>query len=214
MPAIGVKNMQNEEVVKDPLTQGQESESIEELTPEEEGVEPTQAKAGDKTEPNLLLKSLHEEREKRRELEELLKQKESSTSSDDEVFSDEGKALDRKFNERTKQLESELAEIKKENAKKEVLIANPDINEHQAEFEEYLLDPENQGMSLQTAAKAFKVEKGLLTPKRTGLESPTGGDKTPSTVGKMTSADAKLLRETNFRKYQDMIMKDQIQIVD
>lgn len=212
--------MENKEVVNGPLTTEQVSETNTVDTTKEEVVETeTQAnKAGDKTEPNLLLKSLQEEREKRRELEkeleEQIKLRESSNSSDDDVWSDEGKALDQKFNERTKALEAELAEIKKENAKKDLLVSNPVIKEHLAEFEEYLLDPDNKGMNLKTAAKAFMVDKGLLETKRTGLEKPTGSDRQPSTIGKMTAADARRLRETNFKKYQEMVINDQIQIVD
>ena len=212
--------MENKEVVNDPLTTGQVSETNAVDTTQEEVVktEAQTPKAGDKTEPNLLLKALQEERDKRREvekeLEEQIKLRESSNSSDDDVWSDEGKALDQRFNERTKALEAELAEIKKENAKKDLLVSNPVIKEHLAEFEEYLLDPDNKGMNLKTAAKAFMVDKGLLETKRTGLEKPTGSDRQPSTIGKMTAADARRLRETNFKKYQEMVINDQIQIVD
>lgn len=216
--------MENQEVVKEPLTTEQAPEAInEEPTTTEDVVEPAQEpKAGDKTPPNELLGSLQEERDRRRKSEAREKELEeqltilqnSSTSTDDEVFSDEGKALNQKFNERTKFLEDQLAEIKDENAKKDLLITNPEIKEHLAEFEEYREDPENKGMNMNTAAKAFMVDKGLLKTKRTGLEKPTGSTREPSTVGKMTAADAKSLRETNFKKYQEMVINDQIQIVD
>ena len=215
--------MENNEVVKDQLTPGQASEANEELTPKEEGVEPNQApKAGDKTPPNELLTSLQEERERRRqseikrkELEEqLLILKNSSTSTEGEAFSDEGRLLEQKFNERTKALEAQLVGIKEENATKDLILENPVLKEHLAEFQEYRENPENQGMNIKTAAKAFLVDKGLLATKRVGLEKPTGSSREPSTVGKMTATDARKLRETNFKKYQDMVLKDQIQIVD
>jgi len=209
--------MENNNVVNDPLTTEQSPEdNNQEFASTEEGQKPVLA--GDKTPPNELLHSLQEERDKRRaserkaiELEEELKQlKNTSTSFEDEVFSDEGKTLENKI----KLLDSQLVEIKNENAKKDLQISNPTIKEHWADFEEYQSDPENKGMSLKTAAKAFMVEKGLLDTRRTGLERPTGGEKTVSTKGKMTSADVELLRKTNFRKYMDMLTKDQIHIQD
>jgi len=210
--------MENTDVVKEPLTAEQVLETTDKVTTEEVTQDP---KAGDKTDPNLLLKSLQEERDARRdgearekELEEQIKQLESSNTSSDEAFSDEGKALDQKFNDKTQALESQLAEIKKENAKKDLLIANPVIKEHLAEFEEYQADPDNKGMNMNTAAKAFMADKGLLETKRVGLEKPTGGGSQPSTVGKMTAADAKILRETNFKKYLEMVQNEQIEIVD
>lgn len=218
--------MENDKVVNDQLTPGQPSEGEENVEPTttEEVVEPTQAtKAGDKTPPNELLSSLQEERERRRiseikqkELEEqLLVLTNSSTSTDNEVFSDEGKALQEKFNTRTSALEKQLAEIRQDNATKDLLLENPVLKEHLAEFNEYREDPENSGMNIRTAAKAFLVDKDLVTTKkRTGLEKPTGSSREPSTVGKMTSAEVRKLRETNYKKYSDMVVKDQIQIVD
>lgn len=210
--------MSNENVVNIPLTPEQAEKANTEPIVKEELLEPIQVKAGDKTPPNELLGALQEERGKRRELEAREKEleetierlKNSSISSEDEVFSDEGKALQKQV----KGLESQLTEIKRENAKKDLLIANPILKEHLKEFEEFQTDPENKGMNLRTAAKAFMVEKGLLDTPRIGLEKPTGGAKQPSTLGKMSSADAELLRKTNFKKYMDMVIKDQIHIED
>lgn len=210
--------MTNETVVNSPLTTEQAEKANTEPIVTEELSEPHQAKAGDKTPPNELLGALQEERERRRkseatqkELEETIERlKNSSISSEDEVFSDEGKTLQKQI----KALESQLTETKRENAKKDLLIANPILKEHLKEFEEFQIDPENKGMNLRTAAKAFMVEKGLLDTPRIGLEKPTGGSKQPSTLGKMSSADAELLRKTNFKKYMDMVVKDQIHIED
>lgn len=226
--------MENEDVVNNPLTTGEHRspsalEDLQQQTEielkeevQEPLPEPTtdldqeeDLKAGDKTNPNLLLKSLKDEREKRRELEarekllaeelELIK---SSTSSDEEIYSDEGKVLQKKM----KGLEVEVASLRKESAKKDLLIQHPILKEHLEAFEEYQNSPDNKGMSIKTAAKAFLIEKGLMETKRFGLERPTGGDKQPSMSGEMTSADAELLRTTNFRKYQEMLMKGQLKI--
>ena len=217
--------MGNNNVVNDHLTNGQASDATTKdlETPEEATPNASQDKPGDKTPPHELLASLQAERERRRiseikrkELEEqLLILKNSSTSTEGEAFSDEGKLLEQKINSRTQALEAELAKIKDESATRELLSQNPVLKEHLTEFNEYRDNPDNGGMSIQTAAKVFMVEKGLMdTKKRVGLEKPTGSTREPSTVGKMTAADARRLRETNFKKYQEMVLKDQIQIVD
>lgn len=220
--------MENQEVVNTPLTKEQveetkqaESEVLEETketaTDSDSSDEVEETKPGDKTDPNLLLKAVQEERQwrkdeaaKRIELEEKIKQLETSTSSESEVFSDEGKALQNEI----KSVKSELADVIKDNAMKELQLSNPDIKEHLAEFEEYRNDPENKGMNLNTAAKGFLIDKGLLDTRRKGLEAATGGDKQVSKVGKMTNADAEQLRRTNYNKYRDMLQKGLIQIVD
>lgn len=170
---------------------------VEETTPE--------VKAGDKTPPNLLLESLQEERAKRKELEDRIALLESSASPD--VFSDEGKALQRKIEEQDEKLKT----ILQENAKKDVLISHPVIGEKWEEFESFRADPDNKGMNMRTAAKAFLIENGLLEPTRKGLEKTTGGTRTPPST-KMSAEDIKTLRETNFRKYQDLLEKGQIVI--
>ena len=86
-------------VVNEPVTTAQPSDGTPPVVKEE-------ATPGTKTDSALLLKSLQEEREKRRELEEELTNLKSSVPSD-EVFSDEGKALKSEINI----LKSELSEV-------------------------------------------------------------------------------------------------------
>ena len=165
--------------------------------PEEAQQEPAQA--GDKTDPNLLLKSLREERERRRLLEERVVQLESSVSSESTDNSTEDMG----------QLRTELSEIKSKLNKREILDSYPVLKEIWQEFEEFRDNPDNKGMNLKTSAKAFLVEKGLLEPSRKGLEKGTGGTRVPMSTG-MTTEEIKKLRETNYRKYEDMLMKGQI----
>ena len=179
-------------------------EKPEAVIPEE--ITPPAPKAGDRTDRNLLLKSLQEEREKRKLLEEKLALLESPVPSE-EVFSDEGKILEKEISS----LKSELSEVKTELTKKDLLIAYPILKEKATEFEEFRADPENAGMNLRTAAKAFLAENGLIDAPRRGLERPTGGTRVPLTSG-MTVDDVKNLRETNYRRYQEMLMKGQIKI--
>lgn len=198
--------MENTDVVKEDSTNptGTEPENKEEIVPEETAPAP-----GSKTDPNLLLASLKDEREKRRVIEEKLRIAEekltSSTPADDEVFSDEGKLLLKEI----QTLKSELSEIKGNSSKKDVLIDYPILQDKWEEFEEFSLHPDNKGMNIKTAAKAFLVENGLFSAPRKGLEKPTGGDKSPKPLG-MTAEDVKTLRETNFRKYTDLLAKGQI----
>lgn len=108
-------------------------------------------------------------------------------------------------------LKAEIADIKARQAKSDVLETHPQLKEVWSEFEKFRSDPDNNGMNLKTAAKAFLVEKGLLEPQRKGLEKPTGGTRVPISSG-MSNEDIKNLRETNYRKYIDMLKKGQLSI--
>lgn len=216
--------MENEKVVNTPLTTEQaeeakpESETKEEVKDTVSNSEPEEVVtlAGDKTPPNELLGNLQKERERRREsearqleLEEKIKQlEESSTSSEDVYYSDGEKALKSEITG----LKSDLAKINRDAAESKLKLSNPTISEHWNEFVEYQTDPDNKGMNLNTAAKAFLADKGLVSVARKGLEKSTGGEGKPASVGKISGADAELLRKTNYKKYLEMIRNDQIQI--
>lgn len=194
--------MEENQVVNEEPTTPQPSEGEQPEAAEAEEQQPDQA--GNKTDPNMLLKSLREEREKRRQLEEELNKTKSAAAPDME-YSDEG----RNILEKVGSLEAEISNFKKEAEKKDVIIASPVLKDKWEEFEEFLKD--NQGMSMKTAAKAFLVENGLFDSPRKGLEKPTGGEKIPSKTG-MTHDEVKTLRETNYKKYVDMLQKGQIKL--
>ena len=161
---------------------------------------------GSQTDPALLLKSLQEEREKRRVLEERIELLENSPDSPD-VFSDEGKALQKEI----ASLKTELSGVNGELSKKEVLIAYPVLKEKWEEFETFRADPDNSGMNLRTAAKAFMVENGLLDAPRKGLEKPSGGSRIPPSTG-LSVEEITDLRENNWPKYQQMIRQGSIKV--
>ncbi len=114
--------------------------------------------------------------------------------------------------ERVGDLQAEIAEIKAKQQKVEVQEAFPQLKEIWSDFEKFREDPENAGMNMRTAAKAFVAEKDLTPNRRPGLEKPTGGDRAPITTGGMSSEEAKRLRETDYRKYSEMLRKGQIKV--
>jgi len=201
--------MENENTVvnQEPVTEAPVSEDVKTQEPEVETTEEVTPKvqAGDKTDPNLLLKSLQDEREKRRLLEEELEQLKSSALSEDEVFSDEGKALKKQITTLTEKINS----IEEEKNLQMVYAQYPVLKEKSEEFNTFRADyPRTK---LDNVAKLYLAENGLLEPTRKGLEKTTGGTRIPPTSG-MTAEDVKTLRETNFKKYQEMLSKGLIKI--
>ncbi len=206
--------MEETQVVKDAAVTGSaeselvKTQSVEKEQKQAEVVDkPAQSviQAGDKTDPNLLLESLKKEREKRRLLEEELQTLKSSTSSED-IFSDEGKALKNQIST----LEARVALAEEEKNLEKLYSQFPVLRDKAEEFNTFR-QAEHPRAKMESVAKLFLVENGLLDAPRKGLEKPTGGQRTPSTSG-MTADDVKTLRQTNFKKYQEMIMKGQIKI--
>lgn len=160
---------------------------------------------GSATDHGLLLASLQDERKKRRELEAELELLRSSTSSD--ISTDEGKALQKQIIEQDIKIQNLL----KENTRKDIFVEYPLLKEKAIEFETFLANPDNAGMNIKTAAKAFLIENGMLEAPRKGLEKTTGGARVPPSTG-MSVQEIAHLRETNFKKYQDMLEKGLIKI--
>lgn len=129
-----------------------------------------------------------------------------STFSDD-TYSDEGRVLKAEIDE----LKSTIVEVKNDNAKKDILLAHPELKDKWEDLEAFRQQPDNKGMNLRTAAKAFIIENDLLERPRIGLEKSTGGTKTPISQG-MSNDDIKNLRENDSRKYADMLRTGQIKV--
>lgn len=180
-----------EEVVKE--------EEIVTETPEAEEVVTTQP--GEKTDSALLLKSLQDEREKRRVLEEELKKLQDASQGD--IVTDEGKALLKKISD----LESDLDHRKTQETLTTLQTTYPALKDKAADFQIYV--EANPGLPMDVAAKAFLVDNNLLTGARKGLERSTGGSRAPQSTG-ITPEEADNLRVTNFRKYSDMVRKGEI----
>mgnify|MGYP001577892997 CR=1 FL=1 len=171
---------------------------IEEPAPTEAVAEvaPEVAKPGEKTDPALLLESLQKERDKRKALEAELEAERLKNQPTGEVFSDEGKVLDSKI----ARLEAEINATKEEKLLSGVQTTYPVLKDKSEEFQQFLSD--NKGMKLETAAKAFLIENDLLeAPKpRKGLETASGGGRTPVTTG-MTPEEIDNLRVNNYNEY-------------
>ena len=158
---------------------------------------------GSQTPPENLLAALKEEREKRRIAEDkalLLEDKlnNPTTTPSNDGYSDEGRLL----NDKIKSLEDKIETT-------ELQGKYPQLKELSDEFNEFKQDyPRNK---MENVAKLFLQEKGLLEPQRKGLEKPTGGTKAPM-ISEMSHDDIKNLRETNYKKYKDMLVKGLIKI--
>lgn len=190
-------------VVNEPLTPAEPSQGTPQVnpTPEDAG----KPAPGDKTDSALLLKSLQEEREKRRQLEEENELLKSSTLSEhvDDIPSDEGKALKKLIDDQN----AKIAKLEDEKQLEKAYAQFPELKGLASEFDTYKAEfPRHK---LENVAKLFLAEKGIIDSPRKGLEKSTGGTRTPLAAG-LTVEDVKTLRETNYRKYQDLLMKGQI----
>ena len=108
-------------------------------------------------------------------------------------------------------LQGQVAVLTANAAKADVLEAFPVLKEVWSDFEAFHAEDVNKAMPLMTAAKVFVNEKGLNTPTRPGAERPSGGDRTPPASG-MSPDDVKNLRETDYKKYREMVKKGLIVI--
>lgn len=90
----------------------------------------------------------------------------------------------------------------------------PVLNDKKADFDSFREDPENAGLKLATAAKAFLVENNLIgeTPKRKGLEKGGGGTRVAPTSNTMSPEDLKRLRETNWKGYMKLVRSGKIEL--
>jgi len=108
-------------------------------------------------------------------------------------------------------LRSDISSIQGELDRTKVIEKYPVLKEIWSEVEKFRKDPENRGMSIQTAAKAFIIENNLSDTPRLGLEKTTGGSKVPVSTG-MTSEEVAKLRTNDYEKYRLMLKNGQIKM--
>lgn len=202
---------QNPIVVNEDLTNPEASQAIPAKVIPEEVTPPA---PGSKTESELLLKSLQEERDKRRIMEEEKKILEEelnnykSSIPDTDVFSDEGKMLQKQFDNKISSLEVKLAQLEEEKQIDKICLKYPLLREMIDDFKEYR-QSEHPKAKIESVAKLFLVEKELYEPERKGLEKTTGGSRSPIPVG-MTSEDVETLRKTDYKKYKKLLMEGKL----
>lgn len=149
----------------------------------------------------------HEKLARIKELEKENESLKNNTSTFTDDYSDEGRVLKAQIEE----LNLKISQVTNDNAKKDVLLAHPVLKDKWEDLEAFRNHPDNKGMNLKTAAKAFLIENELLEQTRPGLEKPTGGAKITPSSG-MSIEDIENLRKNNSRKYQDMLMTGQIKV--
>ena len=164
------------------------------LPPKAKGPEAEQK--GSKTDDRNLFAALEEERRMRRELQEKLKQVQSKPEEPSE-FSDEGLALKGEIGSVKEQMASLQEQLQMERLKK----LHPELEGVEEELAEYRKD--YPFAPIERVAKLFLAEKGIAVSRK-GLEAPTGGAKTAPATG-MSEADVKRLRESNPRRYIQLI---------
>lgn len=124
--------------------------------------------------------------------------------SEEEVFSDEGKALKSEISS----LNEKFHELEKREVRKELESEFSVLKDKREEFDEFLSDEENKRLSLKKAAKLFLAEKGYLNsePERKGLEKPTAGGQTPPNPN-ASKEEIENLRKNNYREYVTRLRK-------
>lgn len=174
----------------------------------EEVVTNSEPKPGEKTDSALLLKSLQEERERRRIAEEALAQKNSELVVT-EPISDEGKFLKSQIDE----LKEKLSAKEKVEELLRLQSSFPALKDKSAEFEAFRSNPDNAGMKLETAAKAFLLENDLLASptSRKGLEKDTGGTRA-FPKSELTADEVRDLRVNDYRRYVRLLAEGKIKL--
>lgn len=168
---------------------------------------PATPPVGSKTPEANLYAALAEERRLRKEAEDKINQIMNTTNlSEPEFISDEAKLLKGHIDT----LNTELNQIKEDKALDALCTQYPTLKETLDEFKEYRR-AEHPRAKIESVAKLFLAEKGLLEGRRVGLENPTGGDRQPVKSG-MTADDVKILRTTNPKKYKEMLLRGDIKI--
>ena len=160
---------------------------------------------GSKTPESNLLAALHEERRKNKELEDKLTNLNTTTPAE-EVYSDEGKVL----LDRIAALEARDKAREEQVELERILNQFPLLKEKADEFKAYR-ESEHPRAKLESVAKLFLADNGLLEPARKGLEKPTGGQRSPGEP-QMTHDEVKHLRETNYKSYVDKVRKGLIKV--
>ncbi|MBI1834113.1 MAG: hypothetical protein HYR90_04810 [Candidatus Andersenbacteria bacterium] len=153
--------------------------------------------------------ALEEERRLRKEAQEEAERLRSTPPEvlDEEVFSDEGKALKGDI----QKLNEKLRAIERKDARREAEIEFPFLKDKREEFDTFLEDEENKRLSIRKAAQLFAAEKGLLEnpPERKGLEKPTGGGQVLPEP-KFTAEEIRDMMKNDWKRYEKLLKEGKI----
>ena len=163
-------------------------------------------KVGSQTPPENLYAALADERRLRKEAEDKLNHIETTNLSEPDVVSDEALILKGHIDS----LSSEVVQMREEKALEKLCDQYPVLKENMDKFNEFR-KAEHPTAKIESVAKLYLAENGLLEGRRVGLENPTGGDRAPVADG-MSPEDVANLRKNNWRKYQDMVSKGLIKM--
>ena len=192
----------------DPVSPDVKGQDPEPVSPGGEPGKPD-PKPGEKTSRYELLKATRRARRKNRILAEENEELREKLKTNNPPDPPEGDTDEPVEDGRIEKVESEVSGLKKDLALEKVMGANPILKEHTNDFKEFVADPDNKGMKLETAAKAFIIENGLDTTPRKGLEKGRGGKRAPVSPG-MTAEEVKDLRINDPKKYYKMLKRGQI----
>jgi len=164
------------------------------------------AQPGEKTDSVLLLKSLQEERDKRRLAEEEKKNLDAEIKRLQDIIAsgdtsaEESKVLKGQITD----LQGTVTSLTRKNEFSEIKEKYGALRGKEKEFNDYLSDPKNAGLSMEVAAKSFLFDNNLLETPRKGLEVPSGGGRNSTSVG-WTYEKIEELRKSNFRQYSKLL---------
>ncbi len=173
---------------------------------------------GEKTDPALLLKSLQETRDQKRDAEareqaaitaQKLAEDKLAALQHEIASGDPSSAEGKVLQDKVSNLESEMDTMRQDKIFGDLQVKYPVLKDNLDKFKEFKKAyPTGNDESV---LKVFLAENNLLgaQPPRKGLEPPTGGPRNP-TNPQMTTDEITNLRVTNFRKYSQLVREGKI----
>lgn len=216
-----------EQAQEEPITpQEPETEPTPESQPEpqpEETVDFWKNKATEQAKENIVLSGKVKQYESRRELTNEPTETELKAAFPSwEFMSETEKELARGQVKTQKKADAALAAQQKQEEDKKwnntlefAITSNPDLSGKEREFKEYASKPTHRGAPVDVLVDAF-LHKATSTP--TPKKNPTpvlqpgsGGPKDPVTPKKVTLEEAKVIRETDYKRYMELLKSGQIE---
>lgn len=199
-----------------------------EQTPEPEGEQPVdyKAKFAESTRENQILQAKLKDKEPRRELTNQPTETELKAAFPSWDFMTETEKELAKGQLKTQKIASAAltAHQKRDNDEKwntqlEIAItSNPDLSGKERDFKEYASKPSHRGAPTDVLVDAF-LHKTTSAPApkkdpKPVLQTGTGGPKDSVKPKKVTLEEAKVIRETDYRRYMELVRAGQIEEIE